>query len=351
MAYSQSLTYQTLETVQLIEQAFRRCRVRPESITAEMLEIARDCLQMQLGSAINDNWPLWTQDRVLIPIYEGVSYATPPVGTLDMIDVNLVTSLRVEGEATSSAGGTADNAFDGDFATACTQVSTNGNLQVEFEDDQAITVVGILPNATGTWSWNLQRSEDGATWVTVQDVDAQAVVAGEWLWYNLEGYIGCPYFRMLMTDGSTLDIRELYLAYTSSEVPIYRMNIDQYSFMPDRNQRGRVTQYFFDRQIDPLLRMWPVPDYQSRMQYLAAWRRRYLMNVGEYNQSIEIPRQHYETFLWGLSWRLCQMTPEIDESKFPMLKATAEESWARVRMENRDRSPIQVQVNISPYTR
>lgn len=352
MAYSGSIAGVSFTTMKLIEHAFRRCKVKTEAVTAEMLETAKDCLQLMLQSATNESWPLWTQERNLLGITVGQSYVETLPGTIEMIDISLRNPSRSSGTATSSAGGTVANAFDDDFETECVQAAPNGNIQVEFDSQITLVTVGVLPGATATWSWVFERSQDGVTWESVLVIEDQAVVDRQWLWYDLQGYLASYYFRMRATDGTTLELRELYPAHQCTSIPITRLNIDQYANMPDQQRRGAPYNYFYDRQVDtPLLRLWMVPNEQYKNYHLAAWRKRAIMDVGTFTQEIEVPKAMYEAFVWNLAWRLCCEIPEVDASKLQYLKPTADEAWKMARTEGRDRSQLLFQPNIRGYTR
>ena len=247
MATSGTVSTTTFNTGKLIDRSFGRCQVPPQKITPEYISIAQDLLYLSLSTIASKGIALWAQQKVILPIYDAVQDVPAPLGTVDVLNANLrsVTQLQLSAPGvvyTSSAGGVAANAFDNNLSTACTQTSANGFLQVQYPAAGQPVVFGILPNATGTWSVAIQTSNDGSTFTTVYTNTALAAVAGQWFWVDIQGIpeAGVLYVRLQASGGTTLNVTEFVTGAAPQEIPIAKINRDDYSNLPNKDRKSVV---------------------------------------------------------------------------------------------------------------
>ena len=362
MAVSGTVSTTTFNTMKVIDHAFRRCRMLPQEVTSEMISIAKDNLYLLLSSLGSIGVPLWCIEKEILPLYIGQSVATPSKGTMDILNANYRWLTRQTGPVQySSAGGIVEYAFDGDLDTSCEQTSINGNIEISFIGSDPIldpqpavqvTTVGIMMATTGTFNLNFEWSNDGVTWTSCLIPGATVYTAGRWHWYDIDGTVPVNYFRMRETGGNTLNVVEFYASNNPTEIPLARMNRDDWTNFPNKTFQGRPLQYWFDRQRDyPTMQMWPVTDSTSMFGQFVIWKQRYIMDVGAVTDELDIPQRWYETIVWQLSWRLAMELPNFDMSLLPSIKQTADEALKIAHDEERDNSPIYFTPNISPYTR
>ena len=351
MATSGTVSQTTFDTRKVIEHAFRRCRLRAEQLTAEHAQIALDALYLQLSALVNRGMQLWCIERLIVPLYQGQAAYTMSDGTVDLTNTNIRSLSRLEGTYTSSASGTVASGFDDDFSTKCTQTSSGGNIKVQFDDDTSVTSVGILPGTSATWTLTFERSDDDVTWTTALATASYAYVDSEWKWYDIDGAQEAEYFRVRVNAAGTLSVREIFLGNTPAEIPIARLNQDDWTAFPNKAFEGRPLQFWLDRQRNaPIMRTWPVCDLNSRYQQFIVWRRRQLEDIGTMAQVLDIPQRWYEAVVWGLATRLAQEVPEIDAAIIPMLESNALNSADLAQSEERDNSPMFLSPTIGVYT-
>ena len=351
MATSGTVSQTTFDTRKVIEHAFRRCKIRAEQLTAEHAQVALDALYLQLSALANRGMQLWCIERLIIPLYQAQATYVMPDGTVDLTNANIRTLTRLTGTYATSAGGTVANAFDDDFSTKCTQVSTGGNISVQFSSDTQVTSVGVLSGSTATWTLTFERSDDGITWTTALATPSTDYVDNEWQWFDIDGAIAAEYFRVRVNSAGTLSVRELYFGNTPSEIPIARLNQDDWTALPNKAFAGRPLQYWLDRQRSvPVMRTWPACDLNSRYQQFIVWRRRQVEDIGTMAQTLDIPQRWYEAIVWGLATRLAQELPEIDASVIPALETNAINAADLAQGEERDNSPMMITPTIGVYT-
>lgn len=352
MATSGTVGQTVYSTQQLIDRGYRTLKLPPQQVTSEMLQTALDELWLLLMSLANTGVPLWAIKRYLLPLTLGQFTVPCPVGTIDVLNANLRTITRFSGNASSSEG-TADNAFDGDLETACVQTTPAGNISLELDSATTLITVGIMPGATGTWDISLQHSDDGVTWTTFYTTAAFAAVDGEWQWFDFEALPEKEFWRLKANGTTILDVIELYFANNPSAIPCARINKDDYTNLPNRTFRGRPVQYWYDRQLDPNMSVWPAPDVASQFRQMEVWIHQKLEDVGTLQQQLAVPDRWYDAISLKLGTKLLLLTPEakLDANERAELRQEAESQWRTAWMEERDPSPMYLAPDISMYTR
>lgn len=349
------VNYSQLDVAALIEKAVRKCGKQPSTIASELMFEAKTELFVLLSSLVNDGVPLWTVSPQIYGVHVNQNLLQFSSGTLDVRNMLYRTNiLPSNGIPFSSAGGTVNNAFDQNLGTACTQNAPNGYISYNFNSPVVITTVGMLPNSTQTLNPVYEYSSDGVTWTQATPLSSVATsfTAGTWYWQDittLTSYNSAQYFRVRETAGGTLDVTELVFSTAPSELPMARVNQDDYQNLPNKTQQGRPLQFWFDRQITPQAWLWPASQYEFNS--IVAWRRREIQDVGNFTNILEIPNRWLDTIIWDLSFRLAMM-PEmaVDGSRMALLERQAPAMKNRAWNEERDNSPFYIQANIGCYT-
>ena len=257
------------------------------------------------------------------------------------------------GSYASSAGGTVDNAFDGNINTVCTQTSANGNISVDYGTDNEVYVgsVGIMAGVTGAIDTIIEYSADGITWSTLYDPGVVAWVDGEWVWYDVDPGYTVQYYRLRARNGSTLSVRELYFGNNSTEITMARLNRDDYTNLPNKYfTANQPFQFWFNRTIPQAeIYLWPVPS--DPFVQMTVWYSRQIMDVGDLYGELEIPQRWFEAVTMMLSHRMSLELPGVDIARIQYLEAQAEKYLGLAEAEERDKSPIYFAPNISVYSR
>jgi hypothetical protein len=174
----------------------------------------------------------------------------------------------------------------------------------------------------------------------------------EWFWFDAQGAPAVAFYRLEVGfDSLPFSVRELVFANRINEINMARLNRDDYFYLPDKNVRGRPVQYWLDRQRENcIMNIWPAPDNASRYRQLAFMGMRHIMDVGTLQQELEVPQRWYEATVWNLAKRLAIITPEVKPEMLAITAGEASSSLSLAWAEERDRSPINIVIDISPYT-
>lgn len=352
MPTSGTVSTTVFNTGKVIDRALGRCKIAPQQITPEYQSIARDLLYLFLSTLASKGVALWAIDKVILPIYQNVQDVPCPPETVDVMNCNLRTSNRLFGTYTSSEG-EADLAFDGDITTFCVQTDPAGDITMQVASPTLFNTVGFLPGVTETWDIEIQTSNDGATWTDIYANSALNVVANEWFWVDIEGIpeAGVSYVRLQAGVATTLNVAEFVIQTLPEEIPIAKINRDDYANLPDKFFAGRPVQFWYNKQIpNPFIVLWPSPQYQFTFNQIVCYTQRYLKDVGTLTQELEIPQRWFLPVIAELA-RQCNM--EIPEAKGDPteLALEATNQLALAWASETDEAPTYLRPRIWNYTR
>jgi len=121
-----------------------------------------------------------------------------------------------------------------------------------------------------------------------------------------------------------------------SDINISRVSRDSWINIPTKNTQARPTQYYVDRQINPVVRLWPTPD--SATTYTLVYDRLTRMDDADAAQNtMDMPFRFYPCLAAGLAYYISiKRAPE----RMQMLKAIYEEEFERAAAEDRDRASL-----------
>lgn len=328
---------------QLITEAYQKIGITPDIQSGLDVSSAQRSANLMLSEWINRGLNLWTVQLSMLGLNQYQNAYSLPSDTSDVLEATMRTSQRQLGGTAFSSSGIANNAFDGNPATACTQNAPNGNIGYDYGTNvtQAIQLVGIQSNATITYTLNIQISGDNITWTTISSETAQTFPVGQIIWFVIQVPVFARYYRILETGGSTLNIQELYFNTTLNDVVINRISRSEYISLPTKNQTGRPNSFWVDRQINPIIYLWPTP----RLPYNCMFYSRIVMmqDVGKLTNLVQMPQRFFEAFCAGLAVKLALKHPQfVTGEKFSILKNEAVESFSIAAAEDVERVPMRI---------
>lgn len=357
MAYSGTVSTTVINVQKLIDHGARRCGKLAEELTSEQQVASRESLYFLLSHLINRGIQYWAISKKVIGLSADKYIYSLPLGAVDVLNALYRKMNRPTGDYTSSAGGVVANVYDGDVDTYCQQTSANGNIQIFYGTNNPVYAgsIGILPYVSGggsaTWSVIFEYSIDGITWSTLDDLGSVVVTDNQWIWTDIDPGQSVMYYRVRVYNGTTLALREFYVGNNSTEIPMARLNRDDYTSLPNKNfTANQPFQFWFNRTIPvPEIYLWPVPS--DPFIQMTVWYSRQIMDVGSLTDELEIPQRWYEATVMMLSHRMSLELPGVQMDRVGYLEKMAAQYLMEAEQEERDKSPIYFAPNISVYTR
>jgi hypothetical protein len=130
---------------------------------------------------------------------------------------------------------------------------------------------------------------------------------------------------------------------TTTDLQITRIGRSEYLNIPNKETTGRPVQYFIDRQITPVVKLWPTPDSVSTYRLVANTIQR-IDDVTASDQDPEVPSRFIPCMASGLAYHLAiKKNPE----RAVLLKQQYEQDFALAAEEDRQKSALRLVPRIS----
>ena len=275
-----------IDVAEYIEEAFERCGL--EVRTGYDLVTAKRSLNLLFADWANRGLNQWTIEQTSITVASGISEY--PAGTL---------SLLVAASASFSVGETITGGTSGATASVINKTS-------------ATSISTTVPTGTFSASETITGGTSGATTTVSAAQDFSDVQ-------------------------STIDILSTVVTRDGTDFEIDRLSRSGFLNIPSKSQTGRPNQFFLDRQITPVLKIWPVPDNNTDIVKFNRLTR--LDDADTFTDTVDVPFRFYPCLAAGLAYYLSmKKNPQM----MGMLKSVYEEEMIRAMEEDRDRASFRI---------
>lgn len=134
-----------------------------------------------------------------------------------------------------------------------------------------------------------------------------------------------------------IDVLSVVVRRDGTDYALDRLSRAEYIDIPTKASTGRVNQFFVDRQLTPVLKLWPVSDNSTDVVYYDALTR--MDDADTFTNTLDLPFRFYPCLAAGLAYYLAlKRAPE----RVQLLKAVYEEEFERAASEDRDRASFNV---------
>ena len=137
------------------------------------------------------------------------------------------------------------------------------------------------------------------------------------------------------------DLLEVVIRRSGTDFSLSRMSRGDYLNLPNKDQTGRPSQYYFDRKITPSLILWPTPDSSS--DSLIYYYVRRIQDADTLQNTTDIPFRFLPCLVAGLAYYI-SMKKAPD--RIQILKSVYEEEFQRASDEDEDRVPLKLTPDI-----
>ena len=147
-----------------------------------------------------------------------------------------------------------------------------------------------------------------------------------------------------LMGADTIDVLSVSIRRSGTDYNMDRISRDEYLNIPNKTTQARPTQFFMDRQINPNLKIWPLPENSTDVLVIDRMVR--MDDADGYTNTLEIPFRFYPCLAAGLAYYISiKRAPE----RIQILKAMYEEELDRAMTEDRDRASFNVVPKFSYY--
>ena len=283
MAVSGSKDFEP-DVAEYIEEAFERCGL--ELRTGYDARTARRSLNLLFADWANRGLNRWTVEQVTQTVASGVT--SYPLGTI---------TLTVADSGSFTIGETITGGTSGTTASVITKpLSTTMTL--------------TIPSGSFTATETITGSSSAATTTVTSDASLTNVQA-------------------------SVDILSAVVRRSDQDISIQRIGRDQFLRIPDKTTTGRPIQFYVDRQITPLFKIWPSPENNTDQIIYDR-----IVRIDDADTSVntvQVPFRFYPCLTAGLAY---YMSLKKAPDRVQLLKGIYEEEFERAATEDQDRVPV-----------
>ena len=142
----------------------------------------------------------------------------------------------------------------------------------------------------------------------------------------------------------TIDVLEAVVRRGDDDLSIQRVSRDEFLNIPNKTTKSRVSQYFVDRQTNPVLKVWPAPENSTDIIVLDRLIR--MDDFDTFNNNADMPFRLYPALTAGLAY---YMSIKRAPQRTQLLKAVYEEELDRALTEDRDRASFSIAPSLEYY--
>lgn len=359
MAYSGTYNRTKVSVDDLISYAFRDAGKTSEEMTPEYINAAKQALFYILQNSVNRGINIWLQKIVVLGAQTNQQILSMPSNCVDVLEANwiyitnpqIATALPV---SSSSAYALFDQDSNADLDQFATSTLLDNYFGAEYQQQTRLFYVGFnayVPSGSATYDLDLQVSQDGINWTTWESFPSVTLTDRQWQYYAIDTTQEFYYYRLNNRNtGSTFSLRAIQFAQSQQVIPMARLNRTDYFSLPNKQfPSQRSLQYWFNRQIDPEMYLWPVPN--NNFQAFSMILELQPQDVGSLTNELYMPDRVVPYFQAALSHKMAMQLPGVDLGRVQYLEKLALEARTQFEEEDRDRSPIYFQPVISYYTR
>ena len=159
------------------------------------------------------------------------------------------------------------------------------------------------------------------------------------MWTVAQGTITLTQGQATQTlTADVVDVLEVVLRRSNTDFEVERISRGEYATLPNKTTQGRPSQFWFNRQINPVINLWAVPE-NSTDQLIYYYVQR-IEDADALVNTTDMPFRFYPCMVAGLAYYIAmKRAPE----RIQLLKSVYEEEFQRASDEDEDRVPLKLQ--------
>ena len=139
-----------------------------------------------------------------------------------------------------------------------------------------------------------------------------------------------------------VDLLDVVVRRNGTDFEVERISRGEYATLPNKTTQGRTSQYWLNRQIDPVINLWAVPE-NSTDQLIYYYVRR-IEDADSLVNTTDMPFRFFPCMVAGLAYYMAmKRAPE----RVQLLKTVYEEEFQRAADEDQGRTPLKLQPSLS----
>jgi len=142
-----------------------------------------------------------------------------------------------------------------------------------------------------------------------------------------------------------IDVLSMVVRRSDSDLSMSRVSRDAYLSINSKDTQARPSQFFVDRQVTPVIKIWPTPENSTDVLVYDSLTR--IDDADTFTNTVDIPFRFYPCLAAGLAYYLSiKKAPD----RIQVLKTIYDEEFDKAQAEDRDRASFSVSPNLQFYS-
>ena len=142
-----------------------------------------------------------------------------------------------------------------------------------------------------------------------------------------------------------IDVLSMVVRRSDSDLSMSRVSRDAYLSINSKDTQARPSQFFVDRQVTPVIKIWPTPENSTDVLVYDSLTR--IDDADTFTNTVDIPFRFYPCLAAGLAYYLSiKKAPD----RIQVFKTIYDEEFDKAQAEDRDRASFSVSPNLQFYS-
>ena len=129
----------------------------------------------------------------------------------------------------------------------------------------------------------------------------------------------------------------MVLRRSGTDTTMSRIGRGEYLNIPTKSDKGKPSQFFVDRQVNPTVNLWQTPENST--DQIVYYRLVRIDDADTYKNNFDMPFRFLPCLVAGLAYYLSM---KIAPDRVSLLKSVYDEEFARAASEDRDRASLRL---------
>lgn len=305
MPTSGTVAQTQINVATLIDTAFRRAGKAPSTVSGELLNAAQNALYFLCAEMVNRGINLFCVRKNILNVRPKTSAYSQSIGTDDVLNV-LYRTLR------EPAG-----------------ILIQGTDYIGVQLNEAATIQNVSGyfDKAGTTEMIVEYIDLLGVWQTLVIFGETTVEDGSDFASDIQRPMVSQFWRIRDLSGNNLLPKTVRFRRIYNEINMSQMNRDDYVNLPNKHgytysgddvgsayssagTGQKALQYWYDKQINPVLHIWPISNRVD--DQIVVYQHGQIEDVGELSNELAIPARWYESIIFTLASRLCLEIPPAE---------------------------------------
>lgn len=336
MSTSNTYLFSDSDFDSLLRTSFQLCGLLPSEVDGWKIKLALQSANLILSDWANRGDNLWLSQTMVMPIVPGQQTYLLPKQVTYVKELQAVQLQEISGGARSG------------------QAGPPSYTRLNFSTFVSPRIAAIYPTSSGLASLSLQHSGAGKPWT---DASQKPWEASFEQYYANNIYMFIPSAPIMSNQWRFLNVDKLstqtnisswgmkLFTQKTSRLLVALSENDYYSIPQPNQQPSSISSYYLDRQIQPTINLWPVPDntYDAFVMKCMTT----AQDAGDLVNRGQVPQRFLRALVYEIAAELSlQFSPE----RYQILRIEADKLFDRAATEDRERVPLRLVPNFVSYT-